>query len=248
MTSFSYQLYSSRNFAPLAGTLAMLAAHGYASVEGYGGVYGDPAGLAAMLRANRLTMPTGHFGLSDLEDDLAGCLATARTLGLKFIYCPYLLPADRPTTAAGWQALGARLQTAGAPLIAAGYRFGWHNHDFEFAPLPDGTLPQDHIFAGGPGLEWEIDIAWIVRGGGDPLAAIARHGPRISAVHLKDIAPAGQNAAEDGWCDVGSGTVDWPAIMAALRQTACANFIMEHDNPADHSRFAGRSLLAAKGF
>ena len=248
MTGFSYQLYSSRNFAPLDDTLAMLAAAGYASVEGYGGVYGDPQGLAARLRAHGLTMPTGHFGLTELEHDAAGCLAIAGTLGLKFIYCPYLLPEDRPTTAAGWHALGARLQTASAPFIAAGYRFGWHNHDFEFAALPDGSFPQDHLFAGGPALEWEADIAWILRGGGDPLVWIAKYGARISAVHIKDIAPEGQNAAEDGWCDVGQGRVGWPKIMQALRQTACANFIMEHDNPADHAGFARRSLLAAKGF
>lgn len=36
MTAFSYQLYSSRNFPPLAATLTMLADLGYAEVEGYG--------------------------------------------------------------------------------------------------------------------------------------------------------------------------------------------------------------------
>lgn len=248
MTGFSYQLYSSRNFAPLGDTLAMLAAAGYAAVEGYGGVFGDPGGLAAMLKAHNLTMPSGHFGLPELENAPTTCLAIAKTLGLKFIYCPYLPPEHRPTSAPGWHALGARLQTASAPFVAAGYRFGWHNHDFEFAALPDGSYPQDHLFAGGPALEWEADIAWIQRGGADPMAWIARYAARISAVHIKDIAPTGTNAAEDGWCDVGQGTVDWPKIMTALRQTACANFIIEHDNPSDHARFAKRSLLAAKGF
>jgi hypothetical protein len=34
--------------------------------------------------------------------------------------------------------------------------------------------------------------------------------------------------------------------MKALRATPCTNFIMEHDNPSDHARFAKRSLAAAK--
>lgn len=245
MTDFSYQLYSSRNFPPLADTLAMLKSAGYAGVEGYGGVYGDVPALAALLAANGLAMPTGHFGIDALENDVEGCLATARALGMTHLYCPYLLPDQRPTDLAGWRAFGARLQAAGAPYKAAGFGFGWHNHDFEFVAI-DGQTPQDALFEGGPDLEWEADIAWIIRGGADPLDWIARHGHRITSAHVKDIAPAGENAAEDGWADVGHGTVDWAAIMPALRAAGCKTFVMEHDNPADHARFAARSIAAAK--
>jgi hypothetical protein len=35
--------------------------------------------------------------------------------------------------------------------------------------------------------------------------------------------------------------------MAHLRRTPCNIFILEHDNPSDHARFARRSLQAAKG-
>jgi sugar phosphate isomerase/epimerase len=87
----------------------------------------------------------------------------------------------------------------------------------------------------------------VVRGGADPAAWIARYAPRITAAHLKDIAPAGQNAGEDGWADLGAGTVPWTALMAELRQTPCDVFIVEHDNPSDHARFARQSLQAAKG-
>ena len=108
-------------------------------------------------------------------------------------------------------------------------------------------MPQDLIFEGGPDLEWEIDVAWVVRGGADPAAWIHKYASRITAAHLKDIAPAGQNANEDGWADLGEGTVPWKALMADLRRTPCTIFILEHDNPSDHARFARRSLLAAKG-
>ena len=248
MTDFSYQLYSSRNFQPLEATLAMVAGAGYTSVEGYGGLYDDAAALAGHLKAHHLVMKTGHFGLDMLEHQVSHALTVATTLGMERIYCPYVLPADRPTDAAGWRAFGARLQAASAPYRAAGFGFGWHNHDFEFVPLADGSLPQDHIFAGGPDLEWEADIAWIIRGGADPLAWIKTYGDRITAVHVKDIAPKGDNLAEDGWADVGYGTVDWAKLMVALRGTACENFVMEHDNPADHGRFASRSITSAKGY
>ena len=104
------------------------------------------------------------------------------------------------------------------------------------------------IFEGGPDLEWEADIAWVIKGGGDPFHWIGAFKNRITAVHVKDIAPAGENADEDGWADVGHGTLDWPRLMAALTQTKAKNFIMEHDNPKDARRFAERSLAAAQSF
>ena len=246
----SYQLYSSRNFPPLTQTLTMLAGLGYQGVEGYGALYADDAlvaDLIANLGASGLVMPTGHFGLAQLEAEPDKVIAIARALGLTHIYCPYVMPADRPTDAEGWRAFGARLQAAGAPYRAAGFGFGWHNHDFEMVPLADGQVPLDLIFEGGPDLQWEMDVAWVVRGGADPLVWIDKYRDRITAAHVKDIAPKGENAAEDGWADVGQGVVDWAGLMAALRTTPCTNFVMEHDNPSDHHRFASRSIAAAKG-
>ncbi len=248
---FSYQLYSSRNFPPMAKTFEMVSKAGYTTVEGYGALYADEAAVAATragLAATGLTMPTGHFGLEQLETEVDKVLAIARALKMERLYCPYLMPEDRPTDAAGWKAFGARLQKAGAPYKAAGYGFGWHNHDFEFKALADGSIPQDRIFEGGPGLEWEMDVAWVIRGGADPLAWIARYKDRITAAHVTDIAPEGENADEDGWSDVGHGTVAWPVILAALRKIGVRHLVMEHDNPKEDARFASRSIASVKAF
>ena len=245
----SYQLYSARKFPPLGDTLRMLAGLGYGDVEGYGGLYADDAmtaELVAGLQATGLKMPTGHFSLDMLEGDPAKVLEIARTLGIERIYCPHITPDQRPTDAAGWRAFGARLELAGRPFNAAGLGFGWHNHDFEFVALPDGVIPMAEILAGGPSLEWEIDVAWVIRGGADPIEWIRRHGPRITAAHIKDIAPAGQNADEDGWADVGHGTVPWASIHAALQAVGCKHYVMEHDNPSDPARFARRSITALR--
>ena len=248
---FSYQLYSSRNFPPLDPTLSMLAAAGYAAVEGYGALYADAATVEAMARGlaeSGLRMPTAHFGLDMLEGDPAGAVAVAKRLGIQRVYCPWVPPELRPTTAQGWRDFGARLDRAGAPIRVAGLGFGWHNHDFEFVPLPDGTLPMTALLEGGPALEWEIDVAWVIRGGADPAAWIAAERGRITAAHVKDIAPAGQNTDEDGWADIGHGTVDWQALLGRLRGAGVAHLILEHDNPSDHARFARRSLASVKGY
>ncbi len=250
MTGFAYQLYSSRNFGPIKDTLTMVKGLGYVAVEGYGALYADAAKAdetKAHLADSGLTMPTGHFGLDQLEAEPGRVLEIAAALGVERVYCPFLIPDQRPGDRAGWVAFGQRLQAAGKPYRDAGLGFGWHNHDFEFRALADGSLPIEAIFEGGPDLQWEADIAWVVRGGADPFAWIAREADRITAVHVKDIAPAGQNKDEDGWADVGYGTVDWKGLMAALKDTGCAHYVMEHDNPSDDRRFAERSIAAVNG-
>ncbi len=247
----SYQLYSSRNFPPLDATLRMLKSAGYDAVEGYAALYPDEdaaRGVGAALQHAGLVMPTGHFDLASLENDPDRVMRMARVLGIKTIICPWIAPDDRPIDASGWEALGRRLEAVSKPLLAAGFSFGWHNHDFEFVALPGGQLPHDVIFAAAPSIGWEMDVAWVVKGGQDPLPFIARYGSRILTAHVKDIAPHGQNADEDGWADVGTGVVDWPRIYAALKATPCAHFIMEHDNPSDHARFAAASIVIVKGW
>ncbi len=246
MTDFSYQLYSSRNSLPLDQTLEMIKRNGYAQVEGYAGVYADPKATRAALDAYGLTMPSGHFSIDLLENEQQKVLDIAGTLGMKAIYCPHLAVDLRPSDGAGWSAFGQRLEAAQSVYSKAGYIFGWHNHDFEFKTLPDGSIPQKLIFDAAPSISWEADIAWIIRGGGDPFQWIENYGSRISAVHVKDIAASGENTDEDGWADVGYGTVDWRALMAALKDTPVQYFIMEHDNPSDDERFARRSIATVK--
>jgi sugar phosphate isomerase/epimerase len=194
-------------------------------------------------------MPTGHFPVDALENDFDGVRRTADALGVRLLVCPYLVADARPSDTAGWRAFGERLGKIGEKARADGYSFAWHNHDFEFRPLPDGSVPQEHILSAAPDIGWEFDVAWCVRGGSDPMPWIDRHGRRIAAVHVKDIARPGEGLDEDGWSDVGHGTIDWARLLKALRsRTTAKYFIMEQDNPNDIERFARRSIAAVQGY
>jgi sugar phosphate isomerase/epimerase len=246
---WSFQLYTARNFQPWSDVLQTLGRLGYKQVEGYSGVYDDPAGLRATLDRIGLSMPSGHFQLAMLEHDFASVEHIAHTLGMNLVVCPYLEVRDRPRDAAGWRAFGERLATIGEKAKDARLHFAWHNHDFEFVPLADATLPQQHMLDAAPGVCWEIDVAWAVRAGADVLDWIEHRGARIVAAHVKDIAPAGREREEGCWTDVGYGTIDWPLLITALRnRTKARYYVIEHDNPADFERFARRSLEAAKHF
>ncbi|KMW60294.1 Sugar phosphate isomerase [Candidatus Rhodobacter oscarellae] len=250
MTEFSYQLYSSRNFGPWAATYAMLAKAGYTMVEGFGGVYEDAGATKAALDAAGLTMPSGHFfPAGAFEDGLEDSLATAKALGMKRVFCP--APEDDLRdngTSEDWKALAHRLEAAAPKLRDAGLDFGWHNHHWEFMPLPDGSIAMEILLQEAPSIDWEMDVAWVVKGGGDPLAWMERYADRITTAHIKDIAADGECEDEDGWADVGHGTMDWAGLTTALRKTRCDLFIMEHDNPSDHARFAERSIASTNTY
>lgn len=251
MTSFAYQLYSSRNFPPLGQTLMMLADLGYERVEGYGALMSDDEALRELeagLAQSGLSMPTAHFGFDSVKNDPQSVIDLAKRLGISAVIIPYLQPNERPVDAAGWDVLAKQISEAGKPICDAGLSYGWHNHDFEFVKLATGQYPMDLIMAGGDHVMLEFDLAWAVMAGEDPLVWLDKYGARTVAAHIKDIAPEGQNEDEDGWADVGHGRLDWRGLYAAIKAHTVPNLIMEHDNPSDHRRFASRSLEAVCAF
>ncbi len=248
--NISFQLYSARNFLPWSNVIPRLAELGYTQVEGFAGIYEDVSGFRELLDKHGMSMPSGHFfPLSELEEGLPASLDVAKQLGMKRVICP--APEDLwrdGTDSANWVSLAKRLNEAGKRVNDAGYKFAWHNHHWEFMRLASGELPMDLLLEHAPEMEWEMDLAWIVRGGADPMSWIEAHADRISVAHVKDIAPDGEKADEDGWADVGDGVMDWKSLIAALRQVDTELYIVEHDNPSDWDRFAARSLEACNQF
>lgn len=75
-------------------------------------------------------------------------------------------------------------------------------------------------------------------GGGDPLAGIERHADRIWHVHFKDHDPrVAERSRREGWsgvesvahgvfCELGKGDVDFPAILAKLKELKYGGWIV----------------------
>ncbi len=244
----SCQLYSARNHGSLEEQLGLLAALGYSNVEPYGALFDDAGGLADALARHNLAAPSCHVGLDVLRGDAEAVVTKARTIGAELLIVPFIAPDDRPPDSAGWRALGRRLAVLQAVYSAHDLRLAWHNHDFEFSPTPEGDMPMALILDAVPALAWQADIGWLERTGVKSVDWLKEYGDRVVALHLKDLAPTGDNANEDGWADAGHGIIDWPYLLPMMRATRAELVVLEHDNPADFERFARRSLANVSGW
>ncbi|WEK05975.1 MAG: sugar phosphate isomerase/epimerase [Candidatus Devosia phytovorans] len=239
----AYQLYSSRNFPPLFDQFPKLKAMGYDAIEPWLPAYEqDAQAFRRALDDAGLRCLGFHMPLAGLVDEPQRFVEIAQTLGATYLIPPYVIVEERQPTAPYWRGLGEKLAKGAEVAGQHGLSVAWHNHDFEFIALPDGTRPIDHIFeAGGDAVKFEIDCGWIVRAGADPAAELQRFADRIVAIQTKDTAPLGTQG-DDGWTATGDGIIDWAALVPLFRATKADHIVTEHDNPSEWQRFARRSI------
>lgn len=244
---FSIQLHSARLFPPVTDHFPRLAALGYTNVEPTDILYDDPAALRESLEESDLTALSGHFPLDLLESNPDAACRIAEIVGMRLLVCPFIPVEVRPVVTDEWRRLGDRLASIARLFKSRGFDFAWHNHDYEFRPLADGSMPIQHI-AADPAVHLEVDIAWVALAGIDPQPWLEGYAGRIAAVHVKDVAPRGSRTDEDGWADIGTGIVPWPKLWKAAVAAGASLMIAEHDTPSDFDRFARRSIDAMRAF
>jgi sugar phosphate isomerase/epimerase len=225
------QLYTVRDLmkADLPGTLRKVAQVGYKEVE-FAGYFGrTPAQIKALLKQNGLTSPSSHIGLDILEKDSVRAFADAKAIGHSWVTMPYI-PEERRKTMDDWNKIIDLLNQLGPQAKAAGLRLAYHNHDFEIRPV-NGVRPLDIMLdKTDPSLvDFEMDLYWVVFGGGDPLDFFARHPHRFAMVHVKDSSGPPDNKI----VDVGKGTIDFKKIFDQSNKAGIKHYFVEHDQPAD---------------
>jgi sugar phosphate isomerase/epimerase len=239
----SIQLYSLRDYGNLDSQLSALAEIGFRRVEIIGSHLDNARDTRARLDAYGISAPTGHVSIEALRDRLDWVAEQAQIIGVRELYMPALPDAERTASADQWERAGAQLGWMAGRLKTHGVALGYHNHDWELSHFDDGTTPLDRLFAGAEGspLTFEADVAWLARGGADPVEWMRSQQRRLTAVHVKDIAREGADPAEEGWSDVGAGTLDWPMLWREAIQLGAKWMVLEHDKPSDPIGFARAS-------
>lgn len=203
------------------GTLERIKQVGYDSVEFAAPLDMDFAPLSARMKEIALDCPSVHVGLADINGRPERVLAVAKELGCRFIVLPFVDPKD-----ADWHAVVKQIDAFAKVAKDQGFRFAYHHHHFEF-DNSRGFRPFDVLVGeSDPALlNFELDVYWLKKGGEEPVDMINRLGGRVKLLHLKDMAPDGNMT------DVGSGTLDFPAMIAAGRAVGVEHMFVEHDVP-----------------
>ncbi len=233
------QLYTVRDETArdFAGTLRRVAALGYKAVEfaGYGGLSAEQQ--RDLLTETGLTAASTHVGLDILAHTPDDAIAYCKAIDCRYLVLPGL-PNDHRNPDA-LRALAPRLDDLGRRCQEQGITFGYHNHDWEFAGHADGTALLDLLLdATNPALvALELDAYWASYAGADPVAYLQRRTGRVPLAHLKDMTP------ERTFAEVGDGTLDMDAIIAAARAAGARWYIVENDAPTIPSLESARRSL-----
>jgi len=220
------QVYTVRSLMPRDpdGTLAALASIGYAEVE-LAGLYGNtPAAMRQMLDRHGLAAVSAHMSLTDMRRDWPRALDDAATLGQRYIVCSSFAESERSVDA--FHRNAHELNELAAAARQHGIQFGYHNHMYEFAPA-SGVIPYDILLTEcDPQLvQMEVDLMWMTKGGGDPVAYFHRYPGRFPMVHVKDMTSDGTMV------DVGQGSIDFRRIFAQSELAGIKHYFVEHDEP-----------------
>lgn len=250
----------------LDGALAAVAKIGYRDIE-LAGLYGKtPAQMRAALDKAGLKCSSGHFGArkGGADPALGGptqeLIDACHALGIKNVVMPSAFIPDRleqrpangedvggylrrtvsQLTADDWKINADLLNEKGAALAKAGLSVGYHNHNFEFAPLPGGTTGLDILLQKtDPKLvHFEMDVGWVAAAGADPLKLMAKYKGRFTQMHVKDIKASTQsnfNLKQDP-TEIGTGMLDWKKLLPAAYAEGVRGFFVEQEPPFTRPR------------
>ena len=184
--------------------------------------------MADLLSSAGLEVVAAHEGIDGLRADPGAAVARMHTIGSTRVIVPWMPEADR-ATADDVRRFAAELNGLALRFTAAGLRFGYHNHSFEFEAL-DGTTIWDILLAElSPEVDLEVDVYWAAGGGQDPAELIRSVAGRVRTLHMKDRGPG--PAFRDA--PAGEGTLDFPAIVDAGRSAGVEWYIAEQDDATE---------------
>lgn len=237
------QLYTVRDLMKedFDGTLAKVASIGYREVE-FAGYFGhSPKEVRAALDQHGLTAPSAHIDYKTTTSNLDEAIESAKVIGHDYLVNP-MIDEDVRKQPDGWPRAAEAFNRAGEKTQKAKIQFAYHNHYFEFLPLPDKQLPYDILLkeCDSKLVKMEMDLCWITVGGQDPVKYFAKYPGRFPLVHVKGLkqlpkpAPGHEITFEDVFpvmSSVGEGPIDWKRIFSHSEQAGIKHYFVEHDQP-----------------
>ena len=230
------QMYSARSILNpdnYADVLKQIAAMGYTAVEAasYDGekglIYGDtPEVFKQKVEAAGMKVLSAHVARGLSKEELAAgdysaaldwwdkCIADHVKAGMQYVVTPWM---GLQESIHDMQVYCDYFNEVGRRCNAAGLKFGYHNHAYEFEKV-EGQVMYDYLLEHtDPALVFfQMDVYWAVIGKASPVDYFERYPCRFKMLHIKDEWEVGQ-----------SGMVGFDAIFKNAEKAGLENFVVE---------------------
>ena len=235
------QLYTVRNVIEKnpGATLKAIQDIGYAEVET---IYASLDKIWPALRETDLKAVSVHVDTKIFMEGgakLEATIASLKQRGFRYLVVPYIAPAERGGEEM-FKNLANKLNDAGKKAKASGLTLCYHNHAFEFGPV-NGTTGLEILMNNTEKdlVSLELDVFWASVAGHDPVSLLQTYSGRVALVHLKDKSKGidtqyNENVPKTAFKEVGSGTIDIPAVLSAADAAGVQHYFVEQDQtPGD---------------
>ena len=218
-------------------TLQAVADAGYAYVEAAnyedGKFYGmTPSEFKSYLESLGLTAKSAHMGMVNMEN-AEQLIADVKAAGIEYFVIPVppmgMFTFDQATRSMGMKGTPDELvnimNSLGEKCNQAGIKLLYHNHDFEFKKMADGTVIEDLLLekCNPEFVNFQMDLFWVAKAEVDPLTYFEKYPGRFKAWHVKDM------NAEGNFAPVGTGNIDFKRILAEKDKSGMEFYLVEQD-------------------
>jgi sugar phosphate isomerase/epimerase len=253
LKKFGIQLYTLRDVIgdnPKE-TLRQLASFGFKQIEGYEGNQGIYWGMPhkefkKYINDLGMEMVSSHCNIFENFEQKAAHAAEA---GLEYLICPSIGPQK---SVSEWKKVTDKFNACGEICRKNGIRFAYHNHAYSFVPF-SGMIPQKFMMENtNPEIvDHQMDIYWVVTAGADPISYFKEFPGRFRLCHVKDRKKGVDADERSASCNLGTGMIDYPAILKSAAQHGMKYFILEQERydestPMDAARIGAIYLKNLK--
>ena len=226
-------------------TLAAIRVIGYTDVEllwSFKNFDRSPQQVKATLRAEGLTATSAHMAPETLLSEWSESLRTAKMLGHQYLVVPSL-PSETKRSINAWKIWADRFNVAGEEARRAGIWLALHNEPDHQRKI-EGEFPLEVFLKRTEPkfVRFQLDVGNMLMGGGDPMDFLNRYKDRIGSFHLKNVV-ADRNADTE----LGAGTFDLRAFLAAVPELAMKPCFVEQEGAADELASAKTNFEYVRG-
>ena len=226
-------------------TLKSIAAAGYKQVElgdilGSETIQSDAKELGLQVRSSffnwEVICKSGEANVPSFDK----VLEASTKAGLKHLVFGYIGKGSRET-ADQYKKWAEIANKAGEASRKAGIQLCYHNHSFEFAKLPDGSIGYEVFMKefDPKNVHFEVDVFWVKIGGWDPIETMKKLKGRVSQVHLKDLKSGVGTIYDEGqvpvdaFQELGDGVINMAEVLKVAEEIGAVECHVEQDQSPD---------------